>query len=499
MGWINLLFRFLMLGPVGLGIVAAGFFAGGYALQLQQNKDRAADRAALVAGRPDVVDIEAFDRATDVNTAREAHLRAQIMMSGGYELTIEKNVGEDRAFMIPLMAANGTGGRVIGVALWTSPNFDFTYITDARMAAKADSMGDYGFITRLNGRIGSLGSWDDIVTDSFNEMGLAMPDNPIVIYPYLNGREAALMTTADATTIFGIFSKIGGAIALLALLKLVIRPGKREEDEPALAPVMSEPAPAFDSTAPVEASVPLWKQRSLQREAAERGYDPMDDIATHSVDQAALVEQEWADDDAEEIPAPSYGIVQQDDDMHDRIRRYSEAEEAEDDYPKPSYGIIQNESAQPAQVTPAGPVYEDIAPRRRGFGLRKILIGVVGGAFALVLVAVLGGLVSEAFGGEGATRSVSPLQMMAENIAEGIIPDNADPNRAFYQVDVSGVARWFIVKGVMAANGDKASIIILMAIIGTVLLSGFVLRYYFMVRRMFNHKISPDIANMGFN
>ena len=498
MGWINLLFRFLMLGPVGLGIVAAGFFAGGYALQLQQNKARAADRAAFVAGRPEAVDIEAFDSATDVNAAREAHLRAQVMMTGGYELTIEKNVGEDRAFMIPLMAANGGDDRVIGVALWTSPDFDFTYITDARLAAKADSMGDYGFVTRLNGRIGGLGSWDDIVTDSFNEMGLAMPDNPVVIYPYLNGREAALVAAADTITIFGIFSKIGGAIALLGLLKLVVRPGAREEETPNPAPEMTETAPTVDDmpSSATAGSVPLWKQRAEQREAAERGYDPMDEIAAQPLDQAALVEQEWAD---EEAPAPSYGIVPQDDEMLAPMSPYSEADEAGDDYPKPSYGIVGNESPEPTPAAASASVYEELSPRRRGFGLRKMLIGVVGGAFALVLVAVLGGLVSEAFAGEGATRSVSPLQMMAENIADGIVPDNADPDRPFYKVDVSGVARWFIVKGVMALNGDKTSIIILMAIIGTVLLSGFLFRYYFMVRRMFNHKISPDIANMGFN
>lgn len=500
MGWINLIAGFLRLGPIALGLIAAAVFAGGFALQVQQNGVLARYDAALAAGRPAPVDIQSFDAGRHTNPVDEAHLRAQILTDAGYELTLTEGSRDQKAFMMPLLATDSTAPEVIGVALWTSPNFDFDYITDARLAAKADSMGTFGFVSRFNGRVADLGKWDEIVNDALREEGLALPANAVVLFPYTGGRQVALSREGKGE-VFGLFSKIGGVIALFALLKLVIRTDGRKEDEvpePAAAPMMAETAPVMPTNPALHADggVPLWKQR-IAPGATEPTYDR----------SAVLTESEWADtdDDAEDDldwPAPSYGIIGETTAaVPEMPAALAEAVPDEDEFafPKASYGIV-DETAPQAASTPA---LDHDAPvqSRRGFSLRKALIVLVGGAFAVMLLAVVVGLVSDTVATEQGTSVTiaDPVERMAERLADELIPPSADHDRPFYQVDVSGVARWFLVKGVMALNGDSGAIILLMSIIGGIFLVLFMARYYFFARRFFSHKVSPDIANMGFN
>lgn len=470
MGILNGLLRFVMLGPLALGLIAAAFFGIGYYLQIEQNEKFARNARLLAAGMPGVVDVQSYDRDMHRTEAGEVHLRAQILPEHGYELVIEESIGEARAVMIPFVSTDSTTREVLGVMLWTGPGFDFTDVSDGRIFAKLEGRGDFGSIVRINGRGSSLGKWEGIVADALRDEGLSLPENPVVVFPYLGGRHANLPTSSDATmSLFGIFSKIGGAIGLLALFKLVFRPrDDKPEDDPLDAIQGTAPAPApFYETAPVapqamagaDGEVPLWKQRLNARIAGARS-----DTTTAQPDPAAAVLDGMSLD--LNRPAAAGG-----------------------------------ETAPTAGKTLST---EQIAtPPRRRSGLdmlRRGLTVVVGGAFALVLIAVLAGLVQDAMAhSTEEVRVLSQQEVAAQRMAEEILPSADSPTNALLDIDVTPVAHWALTTFFLATMGDTTAIIILLSIMVGIAMSGFVLRYFFMVRAMAPRtRVAADLTDMGF-
>lgn len=95
----------LRLGPIGLGIMASLILGLGLYLQVLQNEGHADDAAALLAGPPAAVDVANFDPDLHATEQGEVVLRGQAVYDFAYELRLEKDTGDDDAFMVPLVSS----------------------------------------------------------------------------------------------------------------------------------------------------------------------------------------------------------------------------------------------------------------------------------------------------------------------------------------------------------------------------------------------------------
>jgi hypothetical protein len=248
----------------------------------------------------------------------------------------------------------------------------------------------------------------------------------------MEGRDVALApAAAGELTIFGLLSKIAGAIGLLALAKLVFT---NKPDEGLQDPEIVD-VPPIPVEMPVTKAMPLWKKRS--------GF--LDHNATE-------LSQDFE-------PAP----------------------------------------IEPTDIEPdvLDPTHDNSALRepRRWFGVRKVLIGLVGGMFVLGLVSTVSDLIAKSAPVE--TVAVQSFEeLLAEGVAAAIIPD-ADPDRHWTDIDVSFVAEWVVAKWLLALSGDKDALITLLMIGGGIFAVSVAVPMYFMVRRSLRPR--TRIGGMGLS
>ncbi|SMX43515.1 hypothetical protein [Octadecabacter ascidiaceicola] len=426
---LSALYNFLRLGPIGLGVGAAIVLGIGYFLQVSQNDRVAAKAAALAAGPPAAVDVAKFDRESDATDLREVVLRGQAVFDYAYRLTLEKDTSDLEAFMVPIVSETATSERdIVAIALFYESGFRHDRLTPEFLTNGLMGFGDIGPIMEYNGKLSSLGSWEEITQDAFAEKGLTFSDDIIVVWPFIDGREVAFAPPeADDTTMFGFFSKIAGAIGLLALAKLVFR--KEPEAKIAAPDVNLPPLSPEVTTAPQRSAAPLWKQRS------------------------GLVDESYNDAPAAQFDEPGIDVF----------------------------------APKTASV---------IKPRAK-FGVRKVLIGLVGGLFFLGLASTVSDLI-----GKSSTATVVKTQSTAEVIAESaaaaIVPD-ADPNRHWTDIDVAPIAEWFVAKFFLAVSGDFDAQILLLGMLLGVFVALFALRWYFIVRRTLRPKTTARFDSMGIN
>ncbi|WP_375281529.1 hypothetical protein [Pseudooctadecabacter sp.] len=223
--------RFLRLGPVALGIVSLLIFVGAYFLQVEMNKRQVEKLRALDAGAPAAVQVQSFDPARDVTLVREAVIEAQLLWNYSYDLWYEKEWSTDYVVMFPIVAANQTDpNRVLGFAMLKAEDGNFSTFTPEQVDDLLIDEGMLGPVMTLNGEVRGLGQWEGLVEESMFDMGLKMPEDAIVIWPFMEGREVALGGPKEGTmTIFGLLSKVAGAIGLLAIAKLAFR--RKDDDE----------------------------------------------------------------------------------------------------------------------------------------------------------------------------------------------------------------------------------------------------------------------------
>lgn len=369
MCWINLVIRFVRLGPLALGVIAVGLLVLGYYLQIWQN-ERAAEKAlALRAGPPVAVDLTQFDRDQHMTDMREAVLQAQPVIEFAYRFTYERSGSDDYAYMVPLIAAEATSQTdIVGIALYHDDDFTHDHITPELFLDNVVDFGAFGPVINYNGEVKGLGDWSDLTRDAFREQGLDLPDPSVIIWPYIGGREAAFAPPQPGDwTVFGILSKIAGAIGLLAMLKLALRPDSGSS------------GPGTDAS---------------------------------KADQPAYLAQPAA--------------------------------------PQPSSYQMDNPIEGQA---------------RRGFGLRKVLIGRVGAAFLALLGVVIVAMMQENAAANDVPVAISADEQRAQVVAELVVPD-ADPNRHWTDIDVTPVLEWFVAKGLLAASGDTEAQLTLGLIIG---------------------------------
>lgn len=402
MAWLNLIVGFLRLGPLGLGFIASVILVLGYFLQVAENERNIEKRAALMAGPPPVVNITQYDRDRDVTEIGEVVVRAQAVMADAYRLTLEKNGPDDYAYMVPLVSPTAASDRVIfGVALYTSSSFTLDDVTPELMMGGVVGLGDYGPIVEFNGKVRSLGQWDELTDEALGLEGLTMAANSVVVWPYIEGREAAL--TPSETTIFGLLSKVAGAIGLLALAKIAMGGGAKPAPK---APPVERPE-AFSAPEFATAPRPMRPERKPQQ-------DPL-----------------------------------------------------------------------------------IVAPKRR-IGVRQALIGLVAGAFVLLLVSVIVGLVSDAAANDQAAAVPTAQEAQAQAFAATIVPD-ADPDRHWTEIDISGIQEWFLAKMLLAGKGDVDAQMTLGMIVGGFFVFLFVVRTFFRLRRSFQPKTVARFDSMGLN
>ncbi|AKS47310.1 hypothetical protein SAMN05444287_3049 [Octadecabacter temperatus] len=424
-------FWLLRRGPVGLGIAASLVLASGILLQLRVNQIDAKNAAALAAGPPAIIEIANATPSSGANGVNEVVLQSELVWEMTYDLWYEESSRTDYVAMFPLVAAGSINTKeILGYALFQAKDDSFETLTPETVKAWLVDEGALGPVLNLNGALRGAGKWQDHVEDAFVQEGIAMPANPIVIWPYVDGREAAF-APADfgGFTIFGVFSKIAGALGLLALLKLAF--AQKSEDMPEIEDpdTASHVDPVAFDPAPQRKAAPLWKQRS------------------------GLVDEE------DYVPAPT---------RHEPLR-YEE----------------------PVLNAPA------VTPARSKFGIRKVLIGIVGGLFFLGLAATVSDLIgksSEANALE--TRSIE--ETVAQNAATAIVPD-ADPNRHWTDIDVAPIAEWFVAKFFLAIAGDVDAQILLGGMLIGLFVAMFALRWFFIVRRALRPKTTARFDSMGLN
>ena len=433
MGYVNLILKFLRLGPLGLGVIAIAILAGGYFLQVEMNKTAAAEARALAAGPPKPVDIARFDRDRDMSSVREVMVQAQPVLDFAYRLTIEQKGTDDHVFMVPLVAADAISETdILGIAYFTSPNEDFDNITPELLMRGMSSFGTVGPVITYNGKLRSMGSWDDLTEEAFFDEGLAMPANPVVVWPYMEGREVALAPAeVGDLTAFGLLSKLAGAIGLLALAKIAFKPSK---PSPAASPFGVEyegETHAQPSPQPQFSAATLRKQRSGLIEGVD-------------------FEQSVADYEPE---------------------------------PEPMMSFSDEEALMPAA--------------KKRMSVRKILIGLVGGLFALGLVSTIGELVGDSSSAQ--TVSIpSPEERVADAVADAIVPD-APSDRHWTEIDVSPAIEWVTAQALLAASGDTDAMINLGMIAAGLLALMFLPWWFFRMRRKLGPRTTARFDSMGIN
>lgn len=436
---LGFFFWFLMRGPLTLGAAAIAILGAGFYLQIGQNERNAERVAAIAAGPPKAFNISQYDADRDMTDQREVVVRAQASMSNRYRLTYSENTGDDYAYMVPLLATTAQSEQIVmGIALYTARDFTFDDLTPELMLDGAVGFGDVGPILEINGRVQSLGKWQDMTDEAFDEKGLTLAANAVIMRPYLDGRAAALAPIGRG--IFELFSYVAGALGLLALGKLVLgRKPDAKDDAPAPQVAGFEPMPSagptVSPTATAASTVPLWKQRS------------------------GLVDDDYVAEPAE-----------------------FEAAQFDQPAPEPMF--------QPAQ----SPV---IAPQKPRFGLRKVLIGVVGGLFVLGLVSTVSDLIAKSAPAEVA--STETIQDRAAATAADLVVPDADPDRHWTDIDVSPIAEWVVAKFFLAVAGDMDAQITLGMIVGGVFFALFGIRWFFVMRRTLRPRSTARFDSMGLN
>lgn len=249
-----------LLGPIALGAIAVVLLGLGYVLQVKQNTFEAGKAAALLAGPPLVVAIAEYDRDRDRNGALESVVQAQAAFDYSYDLWFEDS--PDYVVMVPLLAADAMNETdVLGVAYFEVTDELTEAAVDAAMDASFVRYAEFGPVLNLSGRIKGMEGWGSQTKDAFADEGLVMPDNPVVIWPYMEGRDAALAPRREGTmSIFGLISKVAGFIGLVALFKLCVR---RKDEDP-------EPVEFDESVRP---AVMMANEGALQRPLV-----PQDDL-----------------------------------------------------------------------------------------------------------------------------------------------------------------------------------------------------------------------------
>jgi len=184
--------------------------------------------------------------------------------------------------MIPLVPVDGAeGAEALGVFLYHGDFafiFDFEDYNPLGLMLEAEEMGDLGPIVALNGEKRGLGDFHDMVYEVFDDEGRTLVSEPLVINPYVEGREVALAPHEGKTVgqeLFEYALMIAGGLLLIAGFKFYASGGATpKKAAQSTVPKWEIPKDAVIKATPdqpnVDSSVPLWKRRADEKAEAEQ-------------------------------------------------------------------------------------------------------------------------------------------------------------------------------------------------------------------------------------
>ena len=432
---------FVRLGPIGLGVFASVILGLGIYIETSHANLEAAKAAALINGPPAAVDVAKFDEDLHETAANEVMVQAQPVFTNAYRFTLWGDTSDQHVYMVPLVSATSSDPKaIVGIAYFQSYSEDFDNITEELMMRGLVDFGKFAPVINYNGELDGMGDWDEMTRDAFTDKGLTMPANPVIVWPYMKGREDALAPSdMNGMTFFGVFSKIAGAIGLFALAKLVLR--AKDDDVPEVQRASRAPnddpfeslaktSPQPETMAPKSSVEPLWKQRA------------------GLIDSSVTMTQV-----REPIEQPRFDPM-------------------------------------PTQLPP-------ILKTRSPIGVRTVLIGIIGALFVLGLVSTVTNLLPETE--PVAVVEIPSLQeFAATSLADAIVPD-ADPNRHWTEIDVTAIVEWFSAQFMLAVMGDQGTQLMLGMIVGGVFFGLFGLLFVLKMRSSLQPKTSARFDSMGIN
>lgn len=151
------------------------------------------------------------------------------------------------------------------------------------------------------------------------------------------------------------------------------------------------------------------------------------------------------------------------------------------------------------RAAPAAADFDQIdATKPARFGLRKLLICIVGAMFAIGLTATIWDLVAPTLSADKAPVILTGEERAAQDIAASLIPE-ADPNRHWTDIDVGPLAEWGVAQFYLALGGDKDAQLALGKVVGGIVFVFVMIRFFFRMRRSLRPKTTPRFDSMGLN
>ncbi len=289
----------------GLLVAAALSFGYGLISSYVNVQDKAERELALRFGPPTPIFVQNLDPSEDIGRAGELVLHAEVNLASSVVLQSEEETSHPSMMIVPLLPVSDTGMVVLADAVGGQNSVlgeqavrSATGVLDAkakgfvlvpvdRVAEEGDSKlffaeavhgeGRFGTVVTLAGEAHHRLIIEPEIKSVFAAINLTLAEQPIALYPYLDGREAALSKGRPAQNYQIYFVAAGCLVALcvalhgLSLLQAFLAPktglehATSTEDEPETAP-----HPMF-SRIPSQSEILAADQKLAEERAEQEG------------------------------------------------------------------------------------------------------------------------------------------------------------------------------------------------------------------------------------
>lgn len=204
---------------MALGILFAALAVDGYQ---DERAEEALGRHLASRAAPASVDLSAFDPVSDTHPLDELHVRGWVDAEHSQRLIKMRDNGKVRKsrFMHVLFGAadgpDATEVRAV-ILLRERERGPFAELLDAH----AVGIRPQGTIHEINGFVGDTQALGPQMDKAFARAGLVKADNFVIIEPFLEGRQHALLNAADPLGFLIFASVLSLVFFAIAMLKLI--------------------------------------------------------------------------------------------------------------------------------------------------------------------------------------------------------------------------------------------------------------------------------------